>query len=76
MYQNICHSHQENASHEQGAHPAGHADRIEQGAADGFVPAMGHHSQQEILTICKDTEDQELDSNSHRKGNRSWNLGK
>ncbi|XDB57536.1 hypothetical protein AB1E18_010975 [Capra hircus] len=51
-----------NPSHEQGAHPAGHADRVEQGAADGPVPVIGHHCQQETLRIGKDTEDQELQS--------------
>ena len=56
----MCHSHQINPSHEQGAHPAGHADHIEQGAADGLVPIIGHHGQQETLRVSKDTEDQEL----------------
>ena len=32
----------------------------QQGAADGFVPLIGHHCQKETLRICKDTEDQEL----------------
>ena len=62
MYLRNCHPHQENPSHEQGAHSAGHADRIEQGAADGLVPVIGHHSQQETLRIGKDTEGQELQS--------------
>ena len=62
MYQSICHLHQGNPSHEQGAHPAGHADGIQQGDADGLVPVIGHHSQQETLRIGKDTEGQELQS--------------
>jgi hypothetical protein len=37
MYQSICHSHQVNPRHEQGAHPAGHVHCIEQGIADGRV---------------------------------------
>ena len=61
MYLRNCYPHQENPSHEQGAHPAGHADCIEQGVADGLVLVIGHHCQQETLTICKDT-DQELQS--------------
>ena len=59
MYQSICHPHQVDPRHEQGAHP-GHADCIEQGAAEGLVPVIGHHCQQETLRIGKDTEDQEL----------------
>ena len=60
MYQSICHPQHVNPRHEQGAQPAGHADCIEQGAADGLVPVLGHHCQQETLRIGKDTEDQEL----------------
>ena len=55
-------SHQVNPSHEQGAHPARHADHIEQGAAHGLVPVIGDHCQQETLRVCQDTEDQELQS--------------
>ena len=62
MYLRNCYPHQENPIHEQGAHPAGHADHIEQGAADGLVPVIGHDSQQETLRISKDTEGQELQS--------------
>ena len=42
MYIRASHPHQVNPSHEQGAHPTGYADRIEQGAADGLVPVIGH----------------------------------
>ena len=55
-------SHQVNPSHEQGTRPAEHADRIEQGAAHGLVPVIGHHCQQETLRIYKGTENQELQS--------------
>ena len=58
----IYHSHQVNPGHEQGAHPARHADRIEQGAADGLVPVIGHHCQQKRFRIRRDTEDKELQS--------------
>ena len=62
MYQSIYNSQQVNPRHEQGAQPAGHADHIEQGAADGLVPVIGHHCQQETLTIYKVREDQKLQS--------------
>jgi len=45
-----------------GSTPAGHADHIEQGAADGLVLVVGHDCQQETLRVSKDTEDQELQS--------------
>ena len=62
MYLRNCYPHQENPRHKQGAHPAGHADHIEQGAADGLVLVIGHQCKQETLRIGKDTEDQELQS--------------
>ena len=58
----IYHSHQVNPSHEQGAHPAEHADHKEQGAADGLVTVIGHHCQQKRFRIYRDTEDKELQS--------------
>ena len=58
----IYHSHQVNPSHEQGAHPAEHADHKEQGAADGLVTVIGHHCQQKRFRIRRDTEDKELQS--------------
>jgi len=42
VYQCMCYPHQVNPSHEQGAHPTGHADHIEQGAADGLVLIIDH----------------------------------